>query len=183
MILYYPSGTPEIPPTNITINRQKVSDKIDHPASLIRFITSGREVTADLNTLSQEKIQNGQMLYVAKRMGTAAAAEKKPAPISVVSPADVQDESALPSSILSQQKYFDQLFSILNFSSLAQTVWELVMLLPVNKKMYTDIYSVQNSSQWTSLLETSSVFKLLYSLQIVESLLTVNKEDTEVSYW
>jgi hypothetical protein len=97
----------------------------------------------------------------------------------------------LPSTILSQQQYFHQLFDLLTFNeTIGKKVWDLLMLLPTNRQMLEELselsthpapYSATNSNgveggavRWEEILDPSSTFKLLYSLQIVDSLLLPN---------
>ncbi len=102
-----------------------------------------------------------------------------------------QDAATLPSSILSQQQYFHQFFDLLRSDneSIGKKVWDLLMLLPTNKEMLDALstlaaHPTPNGSltpqangngteavHWDEILDASSTFKLLYSLQIVESLL------------
>lgn len=52
------------------------------------------------------------------------------------------------------------------------------MFLPTNQKIFNNIFNLQNT-KWDDLLDTRSTFKLIYSLQIVESLLLVTADDPE----
>ena len=57
------------------------------------------------------------------------------------------------------------------------------MLLPTNKKIYDQIFTLQEGSpqtNWENLLDTSSTYTLLYSLQIVDLLLTITNDDSDV---
>lgn len=101
-----------------------------------------------------------------------------------------QEVGTLPSAILSQQQYFHQLFDLLTFNeSIGKRVWDLLMLLPTNNQMLEELSdltthasSAQNGTpngaettvKWDDLLDSTSTFKLLYSLQIVDSLLIPN---------
>lgn len=102
-----------------------------------------------------------------------------------------QDVNNLPSTILSQQQYFHQLFDLLTFNeTIGKKVWDLLMLLPTNRHMLEELselsthpaapYGTANGTveggavKWEEILDPSSTFKLLYSLQIVDSLLLPN---------
>ena len=107
-------------------------------------------------------------------------AEAEPAP----------DAANLPSTVLSQQQYFHQLFDLLTFNeTIGKKVWDLLMLLPTNRQMLEELselsthpatpYGTTNGVEaavvkWEEILDPSSTFKLLYSLQIVDSLLLPN---------
>ena len=55
-------------------------------------------------------------------------------PVAMVEEFD--DETILPSYILSNQVYFNQLFHMLNLGEeIGQKIWDLLMLLPTNKQM------------------------------------------------
>jgi len=75
--------------------------------------------------------------------------------------------------IAAQQDYFELLFALLAKSSqkLVEPVWELLQKLPVNHKLHDNIKKLKGAQEsWDSLLDSSSVHKLLYSLKIIEGL-------------
>ncbi|KAF2075266.1 hypothetical protein CYY_003442 [Polysphondylium violaceum] len=105
------------------------------------------------------------------------------------------------------QNNFELLFSLLNYDSkIAQDVWELLMLLPVNQHILHDITHLSTTTtivdiddvdngnnnnnsnnnsnsavNWNNILDPSSSYKLLYSLQIIESMISPNSNPTNPS--
>ena len=49
-------------------------------------------------------------------------------------------------------------------------VWELLNYIPTSEKLFNEMS--QLSEKWESLLDSSSTFKLIYSLQIIEMLIS-----------
>lgn len=179
-IVHGPSFQLEASTTDVLADlRQKISEKLNQPINTLRLISAGRELKDDTETVRQMKLGN-QPLFVAKRP-QASILEQQSKP-SAINQTDI-DESILPSRILSKQEYFNQLFELLNSEKIAQKVWDLIMLLPTNNKIFHEIYTLQKDNQstpnWNHLLGTNSTFKLFYSLQIVESLLYSSEDDSE----
>ena len=74
------------------------------------------------------------------------------------------------SQVLSNKKeYFDLLFRLLGTGNnlLSSKIWKLLTLLPVNTDLYESIKSFH--SDWNELLNPHCFYKLLYSLQIINS--------------
>eukprot|EP01119_Soliformovum_irregulare_P014939 TRINITY_DN4142_c0_g1_i2.p1 TRINITY_DN4142_c0_g1~~TRINITY_DN4142_c0_g1_i2.p1 ORF type:complete len:2758 (-),score=812.11 TRINITY_DN4142_c0_g1_i2:29-8302(-) len=161
----YPSDT-------IQSMRDKIMEALK-TTEPIRFIMNGRELKNDSATLAEEKVP-GSVVNVIKRMGVSNV------PNSKVSLTEL-DPSILPSTLLSQQEYFDQLFGLLNMEFLAQRVWDLLSLLPTNQKIQNEISGIRDSQapSWERLLPMNSTFKQLYSLQRIEELLYPFSSDSE----
>mmetsp|Transcript_8203 Transcript_8203/g.16159 ORF Transcript_8203/g.16159 Transcript_8203/m.16159 type:complete len:2815 (-) Transcript_8203:1874-10318(-) len=86
------------------------------------------------------------------------------------------DEGALPAYMLTQsQEKLDKLFESLNWPEVADLAWELLIKLPTNPVLYKQTLSLD---QLQELFGTPSPYKLLYVLQIVQSLLE-DQTDTE----
>ncbi|KAK5577390.1 hypothetical protein RB653_002331 [Dictyostelium firmibasis] len=84
-----------------------------------------------------------------------------------------------PVSINFDQNNFALLFGLLNIQSIAQDVWDLLMLLPVNRHILSEItVDIVNSGikqqtstiNWDNLFDPKSSYRLLYSLLIIESM-------------
>jgi len=83
-------------------------------------------------------------------------------------------------SMLSQNPvYIDYLLNLLSkeTESYIDSVWELLMMLPPNQKTKSDIENLSITSttaelNWDNLLDSNSVHKLLYALQIVDKIVT-----------
>jgi hypothetical protein len=77
--------------------------------------------------------------------------------------------------IAENHDYITHLFLLLSkeSASYVEPVWELLMTLPHDQKMLDDIRSLAvPESGWDSLLDTKSVHKFLYALQIIEQTVT-----------
>eukprot|EP01117_Protostelium_nocturnum_P009607 TRINITY_DN3429_c0_g1_i1.p1 TRINITY_DN3429_c0_g1~~TRINITY_DN3429_c0_g1_i1.p1 ORF type:complete len:2268 (-),score=754.02 TRINITY_DN3429_c0_g1_i1:12-6815(-) len=79
-----------------------------------------------------------------------------------------------PSQILSTQKYFKAIYSVLNYrgKKIGQKASELLSQLQINEGLFNQMKSLskENSEKpnWNELLDKNSTFKLIYSLQIVQ---------------
>lgn len=57
------------------------------------------------------------------------------------------------------------------------------MMLPTNQHIFDEIYGIRLATTpppWNKLLDTSCTYKLLYSLQIVDSLVRIEERDSPV---
>lgn len=97
-----------------------------------------------------------------------------------------QHETELPRYILSaNDKYFNLLFHSLNQAlpaDVATEVWQLIQRLPTNPVLEADLHALDTSApgfDWDRLLDSKSLYKLLYSLQILESLSDTQRDDPE----
>lgn len=84
------------------------------------------------------------------------------------------DEPSLPAYIITQsQDKTDMLFEALNWPEVADLVWELLIKLPINQVLYRQTLELD---QLHELFSTASPYKLLYVLQIIQSLLEVQTD-------
>ena len=89
------------------------------------------------------------------------------------------DKTLLPRYILSHTpEYFDCLFSLLDRpDDSSKEAWKLIQKLVTNPVLESKILSLniekndQGEYDWDTLIDTKSIFKLLYMFQIVESLI------------
>eukprot|EP01117_Protostelium_nocturnum_P007975 TRINITY_DN2842_c0_g2_i10.p1 TRINITY_DN2842_c0_g2~~TRINITY_DN2842_c0_g2_i10.p1 ORF type:complete len:2789 (-),score=856.42 TRINITY_DN2842_c0_g2_i10:989-9238(-) len=92
------------------------------------------------------------------------------------------DSKWLPSNLLSQQKYFDILLGVLRLGKIfAKMAWDILMLLPTNEAAKLAIADLNGevSPNWDFILNSSSTYALLYSLQIIESQLNGSEEEKD----
>jgi len=89
------------------------------------------------------------------------------------------EEEKNPKLLISNNtNYINQLFLLLSkeSASYVESVWELLTTLPCNKKIVDDINSITSSSvtikDWNAILDTKSIHKFLYVLQIIEEIIT-----------
>ena len=107
------------------------------------------------------------VLYKPRTAGNAQSAPK-------VSPTDV----VLPSLVLcNNARHFGTLFELLELpeaADQAEEVWMLLMRLPTEEALLGGLESLQAvktpQPDWNALLDSTNIYKLLYQLQIMESL-------------
>eukprot|EP01132_Coremiostelium_polycephalum_P001351 gene1351-1706_t len=127
----------------------------------INFFCQGRSLNEDFETLEDYKIYNGETISF----------QEIPEPRFTEPPPTF--------NINFDQSKFSLLFSLLNIDSVAQEVWDLLMLLPVNRQILQDITTLRTPVNWNSLLDPTSSYRLLYSLQIIESFLNPSLQESE----
>ena len=116
-------------------------------------------------------------------------------------------EDKLNLIVSNKAEYFDLLFDLLNLGApeITQAVWKLMMQVPINQKLFNSMRSLQSirvdspiqashgsdqhllapddSAGWHSIIDPNSPYKMLYSLQILNTLVSVNNQvlsDVEV---
>jgi hypothetical protein len=105
---------------------------------------------------------------------------------------DETEVKRLPSYLLSHnQQYFNLLFELLNLNSdvISARVWTLLLAIPTSTAKLDSLYSVGPESvddkskapDWKSLFDEKSAYKMLYGLQIVDSILFPLEESGHVS--
>ena len=86
-----------------------------------------------------------------------------------------EEESKLNLIISNKGEYFDLLFELLNLGVYEITTqsWALLTQIPVNKRLYENIraLNIDEPAQWDEILDPRNIYKLLYSLQILNSLI------------
>jgi hypothetical protein len=79
--------------------------------------------------------------------------------------------------LCNREAYLDQLFYLLNSKSeaICRKAWSLLMLLPTNKSLLQELQTLSDlrtgTADWARLFDKGSYFKLLYSLQVVDSII------------
>ena len=99
-----------------------------------------------------------------------------------------EEESKLNLILSNKSEYFDLLFDLLNLgvNEINVQAWNLLTQIPVNKKLYSNIMKLEinQKDDWNLLMDPQNMYKLLYSLQIINSLIcspdTENIEDSEL---
>lgn len=73
--------------------------------------------------------------------------------------------------ISNKAEYFDLLFELLNLGvqEITSAAWNLLVQIPVNKKLLHQIRSLSSISDdvqrdWSSIIDPSNAYKLLYSI-------------------
>lgn len=161
----------------------------------IRMISQGQELTCDLDekTLSEMGFKDLQLVFVS--VGAARPVRRREGlePASTLPP---PPQERLPITLLLQSPYFEQLFSLMQqlgyyktvnragesvahtrAQVLSRRVWEILTMLPTSPVVlegFKDIAQDQEPGKNTALLQKllnpEGPPKLMYSLQIVESL-------------
>ncbi|KAL0270091.1 UNVERIFIED_CONTAM: hypothetical protein PYX00_007611 [Menopon gallinae] len=156
----------------------------------IRMITQGQELTPELDekTLQEMMFKDSQLVYIS--VGAARPQKIRDAADtpSVLPPPPREN---LPTHLLLQPLYFEQLFQLMQTLSamktpvkgshqiphtkaqvLSRRIWDILTLLPTSPKLLQGFQSLESSNEvkLQELLDPSSPQKLMYSLYIVESL-------------
>ncbi|XP_018562913.1 ubiquitin carboxyl-terminal hydrolase 34 [Anoplophora glabripennis] len=167
-------------------NEENDTNKTKGGDTWIRIITQGQELTIDCDekTLAEMGFKDNQMVYISigmsrnmKKRECLDAPSLQPAP----------PRESLPTLLLLQPNYFEQLFSLMhNLSSmkiqmkggrelphtkaqvLSRRVWDILSLMPTSPKLLQGFKHLD--IPLSELLDPSSAQKLMYSLYIVESL-------------
>ena len=99
----------------------------------------------------------------------------------VIQKNSLYDPENHPKYLISKsQENYDRLFHLLSKDSkshLIESIWDLLQKLPVNQKLYQEIKDLSGMSSmndnkliWEKILDSKSINKLLYSLQIVNQM-------------
>eukprot|EP00741_Cyanophora_paradoxa_P020633 tig00021281_g19915.t1 len=165
--------------------RARVSQEAGIPVALIRLISTGKELKEDGRTLAGAlgNVSDRVTLHVARRPAPdggspapgADAASSAAAAAAAQPPASAEGAEAGPGALLASPEHFDCLFGMLRLDPrVAQKVWDLLMQLPTNERMLSEIRALETAEHgaldWDALLDDKSTFRLYYSLQIVEML-------------
>ncbi|KAH3764942.1 ubiquitin hydrolase [Pelomyxa schiedti] len=102
-----------------------------------------------------------------------------------------EEASIHPVNVLAQEHHFTQLFEVFGYSDnlSGELAWDLLNALPTNDKQLKALVSIGTENtppNWGLLLDTRSIFKLLYSLMIIASFLEESddtKEEQERTQW
>lgn len=93
----------------------------------------------------------------------------------------------LPRYFLStQNEIFDEFMKIIDTAgqAVADEVWELVQMLATNEKRYKQVLKIEFGNKdgkvdWAKFFDTSSAYNLLYSLQIVQAVISDGNTDNK----
>ena len=98
---------------------------------------------------------------------------------------EIQEESSYTNvqmpryKISKKQEYFDLLLSLLDrHDSSSEESWELIQMLATNELLYKRVLELQtakdpatNKIDWNKFFDSNSLYKLLYTLQIIEAVM------------
>ena len=90
-----------------------------------------------------------------------------------------------PSLLLSNNsEYFAQLFGLLDSNEvISEKVWKLLSDLPFNPEMKNRLINVDEKTNWEEFIVTTSPFKLLYSLNIIDSIISDSTNTQTGAAW
>ena len=101
--------------------------------------------------------------------------EKQDEDMKDVEEKEEEQESKLNLIISNKSEYFDLLFDLLNLgvNEINYQAWNLLTQIPVNKKLYHNIknLNINKKEDWNALIDSQNMYKCLYSLQIINSLI------------
>jgi len=143
--------------------RDEVGRYMELNPSKIRLICGGKELVDDKSMLRDLNVPNHQ-IHATTRLETS-----RPAPVLADS---CEKMFLLPSQIMVQDKHFEQIFNLLSLPTpLCLSVWELLMKLPTNPQIKTKLKEIEENTDWGALLDSNNLYRLFYSLQIVDAIL------------
>ena len=91
--------------------------------------------------------------------------------------------------IATNEKLFDSLMSLLNLQQdVSQRALELIRMLATNPILYNRVLSLKPQDEeskfsWSTIFDENNVHKVLYSLEIVEAILTSEQDDSSTHQW
>ncbi|CAO3573904.1 unnamed protein product [Mortierella alpina] len=142
----------------------------------VRLFLLGKDILPawDNKTLEELGIEHGQTLLASKR------------PRSAVPTQSVEGMNRLPTDLLLKPDFFERIRQIfLLDETYASQAWEFVTRLPTSPVLLSALEELQGEVDWTALLDARSPFLLLYSLQILNSLIRRDQsvEDPSKQLW
>ena len=154
--------------TTIKALKYLIAFNYQRDINLLKFTINLKDLPDDTKTIENSGMALDQIIEVSVSRSPQAPRNELPV-----------TENELPSYILSREEmYYKELFESLELNQdIAQYAWEILMLLPTNQKIYNSISSITISTNWNELLNTKSMYKLLYSLQIIESILNISNNN------
>ncbi|KAF9938245.1 hypothetical protein BGZ67_000390 [Mortierella alpina] len=142
----------------------------------VRLFLLGKDILPawDNKTLEELDIEQGQTLLASKR------------PRSTVPLQSDEGVNRLPTDLLLKPDFFERIRQIfLLDEKYASQAWEFVTRLPTSPVLLSALEELQGEVDWAALLDARSPFLLLYSLQILDSLIRrdQNAEDPSKQLW
>ncbi|KAG0203301.1 hypothetical protein BGX28_004397 [Mortierella sp. GBA30] len=142
----------------------------------VRLFLFGKDIVPSLDnkTLEELDIEHGQTLLASKR------------PLSAMPVQRSEDMKRIPTDLLLKPDFFERVQRIfLLDEKYASQAWEIVTRLPTSPVLLSAFEELQEHVDWTALMDARSPFLLLYSLQILDSLIRrdQNIEDLSKQIW
>ncbi|KAF9917165.1 hypothetical protein BX616_001769 [Lobosporangium transversale] len=151
----HPSGT-------LASLRRAVANKLHcSDQEEVRLFSLGKDFSMawDGRTLEELQVENGQSFLASKRT------------IPSTSTHSVETDKKLPIDLLLMPDFFERVRQIfLLDEKYAAQAWEVVIRLPTSPVLIRSFEQLQDGLDWTTLMDARSPFLLLYSLQIINSM-------------
>eukprot|EP01022_Parablepharisma_sp_SALTPOND_P000568 TRINITY_DN102_c1_g2_i1.p1 TRINITY_DN102_c1_g2~~TRINITY_DN102_c1_g2_i1.p1 ORF type:complete len:1279 (+),score=158.36 TRINITY_DN102_c1_g2_i1:13122-16958(+) len=151
-------------PLNVTVGqiRKKAADLLGLPFTGFQMLTRTKSLGVEDDDTQYREIGWSDQITIARNVAA--------------------DECNFKAILSQNQTYINHLFVLLSkeTTTYIDPVWDLLMMLPPNQKMQSDIESLNlpNTAPeaWDTLLDSTSIHKLLYALQIVEKIMAAQGE-------
>ncbi|KAF9195866.1 hypothetical protein BGZ50_003127 [Haplosporangium sp. Z 11] len=143
--------------------RRMVGTKLGYPeAEEVRLFVLGKDLIQgwDNRTLEELQIENGQTLLASRR------------PQMTVTMHNSGTTKPVPTDLLLKPDFFEMVRKIFLLDEIyASQAWEIVTRLPTSPVLLHSLEELEGAVDWATLLDGRSPFLLLYSLQILDSLI------------
>ncbi|KAG0255604.1 hypothetical protein BG011_005045 [Mortierella polycephala] len=143
--------------------RRMVGAKLSCPEpEEVRLFVLGKDLIQgwDNRTLEELQIENGQTLLASRRPQMTATRH------------NTETTKPVPTDLLLKPDFFEMVRKIFLLDEIyASQAWEIITRLPTSPVLLHSLEELQGDVDWTTLLDARSPFLLLYSLQILDSLI------------
>jgi hypothetical protein len=163
----------------LTKRKNQLAKFVDTCMSRLKSALSLGEVNVESVKLECSRAMQTLRLFLKACKDYAADLEKDN---SFGTKKELIEDLSHPKQLLSNdQTYFDTLLNLLKVGgSLGRDIWELLESLPRNDAIYNSIVSLGNSKKpenLEALLDSKSILRLLYSLQIIQNICKETNEE------
>jgi len=153
-------------------------------AAVRLFLASGRELCNGAHTLTEAGISVHSVVWIIPRLPVTGKPQAGMQPMALAS--ENHDENRHFPSLLISFHYFDELLELCQHDECDEDVWKLLMRIPSNSKMrqmFRELLACSDANldaptsqvppiaEWQSQLQVEDIFRLSYSLELIESLL------------
>ena len=141
---------------------------------MIQFIDFPVLSQSDYNlTIGELGIQNGVV-------STYSIVDKKEIPL--VSSLKLRKSNPVSIYLSTHQNYFEQLFNLFDINpTLSESLWQLLSYIPTNSQFFQIFHNIDQNAQpslWSTYLPEKAPYKLLYSLKVIESIISEEYSNT-----
>lgn len=180
--------------------RSKVASVMDIPSAMVRMMREGRELADDTMTCVQAQVVSGGTINALRRTGELYERmlqeyQQKKAQVATTTPTTdttatsptlssppPSNPDRISSMLIHESHNYNLLFHLLDIShtispSTTTRIWSLITSLPINYHLMNTISNIQPPKEgiivpnFHELFPTNSMYKLLYTLRIVDDLM------------